>query len=341
MKEKLLHRKRAAFTVLFTLLLSVAGVTNVFAQSFTVDNLNYNINDDEASVTVTGYVGTSTTGDLVIPENVNYYGTTYSVTVIGENAFYDCGLTGTLTIGNTVHTIGNSAFSECSFTGTLTIPNSVTTIGESAFSSCTGFTGVLTIPENVQYIGKYAFSDCVGFTSLYYNAINCYIEVEEHSEWYGEDEYYWWYEGMWLEGCFSMTVVVIGENVQTIPAFFGYSSFFAGELIIPESVTSVGYHAFDGCGFTGSLNIGNSVTSIESYAFNGCGFTGSLTIGNSVTSIGEYAFSGCGFTGSLTIGNPVTYIGDYAFGGCYGFTELNFNATNANVSSSWLEGVVK
>ena len=54
MKVRILHWKRAAFAVLFTLLLSVAGVTNALAQTFTVGNLNYTINGDGASVTLTG-----------------------------------------------------------------------------------------------------------------------------------------------------------------------------------------------------------------------------------------------------------------------------------------------
>ena len=68
MKVRILQWKRAAIAVLFTLLLSVAGVTNVFAQTFTQGNLNYSINSDGATVTVTGHVdGQNATGELVIP----------------------------------------------------------------------------------------------------------------------------------------------------------------------------------------------------------------------------------------------------------------------------------
>lgn len=305
---KFLHWKRAAFSVLFTLLLSVAGVTNVFAQTFTSGNLNYSLNDDGATVTVTGHVdGTAATGELVIPESVELYGTTYPVTVIGESAFQNCyNLTGDLVIPNSVITIGYRAFYYCSgFTGSLTIGNAVQTISGYAFYYC-NFTGTLTIPESVTYISYNVFDYC-DFTSLNFNATNCSS-----------------ISGSWLNNCYYLTTLTIGENVQVIPSYFltGHTS-FTGELVIPESVTIIGNNAFDACtGFTGSLTIPNSVISIYQNAFNGCtGFTGSLTIGNSVTTIGENAFNGCtGFTGSLTIPNAVTSISTNAFSGCTGFS---------------------
>ena len=334
---KHLHRKRAVFAVLFTLLLSVAGVTNAMAQTFTQGNLNYSINSDGASVTVTGHVdGQSATGELVIPESVELYGTSYPVTAIGSYAFYRCtGLTGSLVIPNSVITINSGAFHSCyGFTGSLTIGNSVTSIGNNAFSYCFYLTGDivipnsvidisssafvncatvtnLTIPSSVSGIGYGAFSYCTGLITLNYNASNI--------NYLGES---------WLEGCSSLTTLNIGDNVQTIPSGFiaGHNSFI-GELVIPESVTTIGDNAFQNCsGFTGSLNIPNSVTSIGNNAFEGCfGFTGSLNIPNSVTYIGNNAFINCtSFSGTLTLGLSLSEIGNSAFfGACENFTSFN------------------
>ena len=169
MSIKFLPLKRAVRTALLVLLLNVVGLTNAMAQSFTVGNLNYSVNDDGVSVTLTGHVdGTSATGTLVIPESVTYNGTAYTVTTIGRFAFLGCsGFTGSLTIPNSVTTISNYAFKNCSgFTGSLTIPNSVTTISNYAFDNCRGFTGSLTIGNSVTTIGDMAFSGGSGFSSL-------------------------------------------------------------------------------------------------------------------------------------------------------------------------------
>ena len=151
------------------------------------------------------------------------------------------------------------------------------------------------------------------FTEVYFNAANCADANANDPP---------------FQGCGG--TIVIGANVERIPAYMFGNAGFTGSLTIPNTVTTLGNYAFYGCsGFTGSLTIPNSVTTIGNGAFYGCsGFTGSLTIGNSVTAIGgnefefEGVFQGCnGFTGSLTIPNSVTKIGKYAFQDCTGFTD--------------------
>jgi hypothetical protein len=65
--------------------------------------------------------------------------------------------------------------------------------------------------------------------------------------------------------------------------------------IIPNSVKSIGDHAFSGCTDLTSITIPNSVTSIGDYAFWECSNLTSVTIPNSVTNIGIDAFSYTGW----------------------------------------------
>jgi hypothetical protein len=64
-------------------------------------------------------------------------------------------------------------------------------------------------------------------------------------------------------------------------------------VTIPDSVTSIGYCAFQYCKSLASVNIPDSVTSIGKHAFDGCKSLASVIIPDSVTSIGWNAFDGC------------------------------------------------
>ena len=151
--------------LLTALLLLCSVVAN--AQDFEVDGIYYNIHTEERSVEVTssGSYYNSYNGSVVIPESVTYNGVTYSVTSIGNSAFYDCtGLT-SITIPNSVTSIGNSAFYNCSGLTSITIPNSVTSIEDWAFRECSGLTSV-TIGNSVTSIGYSVFHGCSGLTSI-------------------------------------------------------------------------------------------------------------------------------------------------------------------------------
>lgn len=92
-----------------------------------------------------------------------------------------------------------------------------------------------------------------------------------------------------------------------------------GKYVIPHSVWSVGYRAFDGCISLTSITIPDSVTKIGYCAFSNCTRLTSVTIPDSVTEIGEYAFQGCTGLRSIVISASVTRIGDNAFKDCPAF----------------------
>ncbi len=168
-------------------------------------------------------------------------------------------------IPNTVTAIGNSAFDNFSGLTSIDIPNSVTSIGDEAFWGCSGLTSI-TIPNSVTFIGDGAFHDCTGLTSVNIHDLDAWCKIDFH-------------------------------NFYSNPLYYAQHLFIDGEettdLVIPESVTSIGGYAFYGCTGLTSVTIPNSVTSIGEEAFYGCSGLTSVTIPNSVTSVGGKAFYNC------------------------------------------------
>jgi hypothetical protein len=168
------------------LLVLLLSMTNMVAFADEVNGINYGFSGTEATVTS----GSSKySGNVVIPESVTYNGNTYSVTSIGEHAFYGySGLT-SVTIPNSVTSIGGSAFYGTAwynnqpvglvyagkvaykYKGTMPSNTSIVIeegtleIARSAFDGCSGLTSV-TIPNSVTSIEGYAFSRCSGLTSV-------------------------------------------------------------------------------------------------------------------------------------------------------------------------------
>jgi len=128
---------------------------------------------------------------------------------------------------------------------------------------------------------------------------------------------------------------IVGDIPEDRYSFGSNGGYFVKGLVIGTSCTSIGSNAFNYCfALTGDLVIPDSVTSIDISAFYLCSGLTSLTIGNSVTIIDTNAFYTCSaLTGDLVIPDSVTSIGSFAFAYCSSITALYTNTPAA----SWFE----
>ena len=122
--------------------------------------------------------------------------------------------------------------------------------------------------------------------------------------------------------CRSLSDIVIPDSVSSIGngAFNSCSSL--SNIVIPDSVTSIGGAAFFSCSSLSNIVIPDSVTSIGDWAFRHCCSLSEVVIPDSVTSIGNGAFSSCYSLSDIVIPSSVTSIGDNAFEWCYSLSDI-------------------
>ncbi|WP_147329718.1 leucine-rich repeat protein [Segatella copri] len=122
--------------------------------------------------------------------------------------------------------------------------------------------------------------------------------------------------------CRSLTDIVIPDSVTSIGdgAFEGCRSLT--EVVIPNSVTSIGDRAFSLCRSLTEVVIPDSVTGIGDRTFLGCSSLTEVVIPDSVTNIGKGAFANCCSLAEVVIPNSVTTIGGFAFMKCKSLAEV-------------------
>ena len=316
-----------------TLFVILATIANVFPQSFEAEcpsgqTLKFKVIDIE-NLHVKVDSRNDVTGILEIPETVTHSGHNYTVTQIGDNAFYDC------------HNLLEANF-----------PPTIDSICQNAFHGCEKLTSI-TIPSSVRYLGTDIFSSCDQLTTVYYNAIDCitghwafrrcnftnliisdsvrripecafeetditgHLELPESLSFIGQYAF---------SHCDNITSVNIPIGLDTI-----ISSFKDCYHIDTVFYNAINLHAaytdyYPGAFFNSSVKtiiFGDQVESLPVHVFGQCTKITSLSLPNSLKRIEDYAFYICHSLSELTIPENVEYIGDMAFAACTGITSID------------------
>lgn len=281
--------KKQVLTQILALFAMVA-----FAEKVEVNGLYYELINKNLTAIVAPSDGEKYSGDIVIPETIEYGGSSYSVTRIGSNAFKGCDNLLSVSISNNVINIDYSAFEgcvnlvtvllsdnigviegnafyNCNALSNIILPKSLKTIGNGAFFNCCSLTS-LQIPDSVVSIGSTAFMGCGGLTTISIGksveAINGYafegcinlesVHITDLSAWCNID--------------FSKTGHVYWQETPTNPLYHAHHLFLNGEeivdLVIPDDVNII-TGAFDGCTGLKTVTFNNKVV-IRNNAFRNC-----------------------------------------------------------------------
>lgn len=324
---------------LIILFLILVATVRCVAYDFKQGNIFYNILSDSEPyiVEVTSkqpelpYNDGVTSSTIHIPDSVTNQGITYTVSAIGDYAFYGCTTLTQVIIPKSVTDIGAEAFEACtsllslaiedgnpiydsrdscyaiihSATNTLiaggassTIPSSVTQIAEGAFRLRTALTSI-TLPDSILRIGEEAFYGCSQLQSIY---------IPSRLDYIGQAAF---------GSCPSIQSISVAQdnntfdsrdNCQAIISTHD-STLVAGcqRTEIPSSVLAIGDAAFEGCSTLVNIQLPEHLTSIGWAAFYGCVSLTDICIPSRVSHIGSWAFSGCEKLRSIQVveGNPI------------------------------------
>lgn len=171
-----------------------------------------------------------------------------SVTTIGARAFLGCNSLYDIALSENLTTIGTGAFYQTNLQS-IVFPESLKTIDDGAFSETPLV--LVEIPDGVENMGKMVFKDCKELKTVVIG--NGLKTIPERA----------------FDHCSVLRSVTFGNSVEKIMEC-AFQCTDLREVMIPNSVTTIGDGAFISCASLETLELPSGLTSIGKYAFEGC-----------------------------------------------------------------------
>ena len=297
-------------------------------------NWSYELNDDGTAI-LTSYHGRDAIPE--IPSEIDGYTVTAlgkelfanntrikeaaiptSVTTLGAGIFSGCSELTTVTLHDEIKTIPETAFNGCANLKSIRLPEGLTSIGRNAFGGCTSLNAI-NFPESLTSISSEAFSNCSALSEITFskNLRSLGTHAFRGTPWLNQQEGQFVIigNGILVKYNGNEELVEVPAGVTQITDAFE-NNIFPLEIILPESLTSIGPNAFSGCRSLEVIDIPEKVRSIGESAFRGCSHLPKIDLPASLTSIGTGAFQSCSALDQIIIPEGVKSLPSLAFANC-------------------------
>ncbi len=289
----------------------------------------------DGSISISLYTGEEEC--VVVPGEIDGY----TVSTIGQKAFYNCVYSKSVELPDSVTTIETSAFENCIALESVLL-KSVVSIGSKAFYNCIALKTVET-GENLSSIGSNAFRKCSALESISFCSESIFFDSSAFSECESLGKVSITDLNSWYNYTFESTV----SNPLNCGAELYEGTKLVEELVIPETVESVLQFAFYGCSSITSVSLHANVKSIQDRAFSTCSNledfivsldnnryfeidsvlyrkTGSILSGGSSATLVAYPLGNKQKSLTIPTGLGIDLIDRYAFYKCENLEELYF-----------------